>query len=209
MTDEQRIERAPTTEEEMRAHTVGELVVHGTTIHLADYDPEWPRLYAREAIRIRAVLGDRVRRLEHVGSTSVPGLAAKPVIDIVLAVPDSSDEPIYVPDMEAAGYVVWIREPEWYEHRVFKGPDTNINLHTFTDDAVGLAEMDRMVLFRDWLRTHDDERDLYLATKRELAAREWRYVQHYADAKTAVVEAIIARATGKATYHASEVTDAQ
>ncbi len=123
----------------------------------------------------------------------MPGLAAKPVIDIVLAVPDSSDESIYVPDMEAAGYVVWIREPEWYEHRVFKGPDTNINLHTFTDDAVGLAEIDRMVLFRDWLRTHDDERDLYLATKRELAAREWRYVQHYADAKTAVVEAIIAR----------------
>jgi GrpB-like predicted nucleotidyltransferase (UPF0157 family) len=199
MTDEPRIERAPTTEEEMRAHTVGELVVHGTTIHLADYDPEWPRLFEREAARIRAVLGDRVRRLEHAGSTSVPGLAAKPVIDIVLAVPDSSDESAYVPDLEAAGYVVRIREPEWYEHRMFKGPDTNINLHTFTDDAMGSAEIDRMVLFRDYLRTHDDERDLYLATKRELAAREWRYVQHYADAKTAVVEGIIARAQAERT----------
>jgi GrpB-like predicted nucleotidyltransferase (UPF0157 family) len=93
-----------------------------------------------------------------------------------------------------AGYVVRIREPEWYQHRMFIGPDTNIHLHTFSDDAVGLKEIGRMVLFRDWLRTHDDERDLYLATKRELAAREWRYVQHYADAKTAVVEGIIARA---------------
>ncbi len=194
MPDEPPIERAPTSEEEMRAATIGELVVHGTTIHLADYDQEWPRLYEREAARIRSVLGDRVRFLEHVGSTSVPGLAAKPVIDIVLAVPDSSDEPAYVPDMEAAGYVLRIREPDWYEHRLFKGPDTNINLHTFSDDAVGLAEIDRMVRFRDWLRTHDDERDFYLRTKRELAAREWRYVQHYADAKTAVVEGIIARA---------------
>jgi GrpB-like predicted nucleotidyltransferase (UPF0157 family) len=191
MTDEHRKERPPTSEESMRAAWVGEPPIHGTTIHLAEYDPGWPRLYAREAARIRSVLGERVRRLEHVGSTSVPGLAAKPVIDIVLAVPDSSDEPAYVPDLEAAGYVLRIREPDWYEHRVFKGPDTNVNLHTFTD---GCPEIERMTGFRDYLRTHDDERDLYLATKRDLAGREWRYVQHYADAKTAVVESIIARA---------------
>ena len=141
MTDEHPIERPPTSEEEMRAATVGELVVHGTTIHLADYDPEWPRLFEREAARIRSILGDRVRRLEHVGSTSVPGLAAKPIIDIVLAVPDSADEPAYVPDMEAAGYVLRIREPDWFEHRLFKGPDTNVNLHTYSD---GCAEIDRL-----------------------------------------------------------------
>ena len=191
MSDEHRFERPPTTEEQIRAATVGELKVHGATVHLADYDPAWPRLYEREAGRLRSTLGDRVRLLEHVGSTSVPGLAAKPIIDIVLAVPDSSDEPAYVPEMEAAGYAVRIREPDWYEHRVFKGPDTNINLHTFT---VGCPEIDRMTGFRDWLRTHDDDRDLYEATKRDLIKRDWKFVQNYADAKGEVVEAIASRA---------------
>jgi GrpB-like predicted nucleotidyltransferase (UPF0157 family) len=190
MTDEPRADQPQTTEEEIRAHTVGDLPVHGTTINLAEYDPGWPRLFEREAARIHRVLGHRVRRLDHVGSTAVPGLAAKPIIDMVLAVPDSSDEAAYVPHLEAAGYAVRIREPDWYEHRVFKGPDTSINLHTFTD---GCPEIDRMTGFRDWLRTHDDDRDLYERTKRDLAAREWRFVQHYADAKTEVVEGILAR----------------
>jgi GrpB-like predicted nucleotidyltransferase (UPF0157 family) len=121
----------------------------------------------------------------------VPGLAAKPIIDIVLAVPDSSDEPAYVPALEAGGYVLQAREPDWFEHRMFKGPDTDINLHVFT---VGAAEIDRMLLFRDWLRANDADRDAYLQVKRDLAQRTWRHVQHYADAKTAIVEQIIARA---------------
>ena len=91
-------------------------------ILLAEYDPAWPGLYEREAARIRSLLGDRVRLLEHAGSTSVPGLAAKPIIDIELAVPDSADEPAYVPDLEAGGYVLHGREPDWFEHRLFKGP---------------------------------------------------------------------------------------
>jgi len=107
---------------------------------------------------------------------------------------DSSDEPSYVPDLEGAGYRLVIREPDWYEHRVFKGPDTNVNLHVFSP---GSPELDRMVVFRDWLRTHDEDRDLYERTKRELAAREWKFVQHYADAKTEVVESIIARAQAR------------
>ncbi len=84
-----------------------------------------------------------------------------------------------------------IREPDWHEHRLFKGPDTNVNVHTFSD---GCSEVERMVAFRDWLRTHDDDRELYESAKRELAAREWKYVQNYADAKSAVVEEILARA---------------
>jgi GrpB-like predicted nucleotidyltransferase (UPF0157 family) len=160
-------------------------------ITLADYDPDWPVLYEREAARVRRLLGDRVRLLEHVGSTSVPGLPAKPIIDMLLAVADSADEPAYVPSMEAGGYAVRIREPDWHEHRVFKGPDTDINLHTFSD---GSSEIARMLAFRDRLRTHDDERERYLATKRELAARHWIYVQDYADAKGEVVEGIIERA---------------
>jgi GrpB-like predicted nucleotidyltransferase (UPF0157 family) len=160
-------------------------------IEIAEYDPEWPRLYAREEERIRSTLGDRVLRIEHAGSTSVPGLPAKPLVDIVLEVPDSSDEPSYVPDLEAAGYRVVIREPEWYEHRVFKGPDTNVNLHTFT---AGCEEGDKMLLFRDHLRASAEDRELYARTKRELAAYDWKYVQQYADAKTAVVQEIMERA---------------
>lgn len=184
-------EHAPLTEEEIQAATVGELVPHNATIHLADYDPLWPALYEREAARVRGALGAAALRLEHVGSTSVPGLAAKPVIDVVLVVSDSSDEEAYVSALETSGYVLRIREPDWYEHRLFKGPDTNVNLHTFSESC---AEVDRMVAFRDWLRTHDDDRELYERSKRELAAREWRHVQNYADAKAAVVAEINARA---------------
>ena len=175
----------------MRAATIGELTVLAGPVELAEYDNAWPALFEREAARIRSVLGERVRLLEHVGSTSVPGLAAKPIIDIVLAVPDSTDEAAYVSPLEAAGYILRIREPEWFEHRMLKGPDTSINLHVFTD---GEPEIERMLAFRDRLRADADERGLYEQAKRELAAREWKYVQHYADAKTEIVEAIVDRA---------------
>lgn len=183
--------RPRTTEESLQAVWVTPLQPLNGPIELVEYRSEWPDLFAREAARVRRVLGVWVVRLEHVGSTSVPGLAAKPRIDMLLVVPDSADEPAYVPALEAAGYRLCIREPEWYEHRVFKGPDTDINLHTFSPDSPEIA---RMILFRDWLRSHPDDRKLYEQTKRDLASQHWEYVQHYADAKTAVVEAIIARA---------------
>ncbi|MBD0337664.1 MAG: GrpB family protein [Thermoleophilia bacterium] len=161
---------------------------------LAEYDPRWPELYACEEERIRAALGGRALLVEHVGSTSVPGLPAKPIVDIVLAVEDSADEPSYAPQLEAAGYVLRIREPDWFEHRAFKGPDTDVNLHVFT---AGSAEIERMLAFRDHLRADVADRELYLRTKRDLAARTWRYVQHYADAKSEVVEEILARALAR------------
>ena len=179
-------------DEDLQRTRLGKITPHNAPIALADYDPGWPVLYAREAARIRAALGGRAVQVEHVGSTSVPGLAAKPIIDILLAVPDSSDEQSYVPALEAAGYVLRIREPDWFEHRLFKGPDTDINLHVFT---AGAAEIDRMLLFRDRLRANDADRDAYLQVKCDLAQQTWRHVQHYADAKTAIVEQIIARAT--------------
>ena len=86
-------------------------------VRLVDPDPEWAAQYARQEARIRAALGPRAVQVEHVGSTSVPGLAAKPVIDIVLVVADSAYEAAYVPDLEAAGYALQFREPDWYEHR--------------------------------------------------------------------------------------------
>jgi GrpB-like predicted nucleotidyltransferase (UPF0157 family) len=180
-----------TTEEQMRAAHVGVMRVHNAPIQLMDYSAEWPALFVREAKRIRATLGERVVMLEHVGSTSVPGLAAKPIIDMILAVADSADEAAYVPAMESAGYVLHIREPDWHQHRLFKGPDTNINLHTY---SFGCPEMDKMLMFGDWLRSNDANRELYERTKRELAKQTWKYVQNYADAKTSVVEEIVARA---------------
>ncbi len=179
-----------TDEEQMRATRIGGLRLHNAPIELAEYSAEWPALFRHEAERIRGVLGWRVLLLEHVGSTSVPRLVAKPIIDMVLAVADSADEPAYVPALEAVGYVLRIRELEWHQHRLFKGPDTNINLHVF---SLGCPEIERMLLFRDWLRSNAADRGLYERSKRELARQTWKYVQNYADAKTTVVEAIIER----------------
>ena len=180
-----------TTEEEMRAATIGPLQPLVGKVLIVDSDPDWPLQFALEAAKIRQALGERALLLEHAGSTSVPGLAAKPILDIVLVVADSADEAMYVPPLEQAGYVLRIREPEWYEHRVLKGVDPAVNLHVFSPDCV---ETERMLLMRDWLRAHDDDRALYERTKRELARRDWQYLQHYADAKTEVVAAILARA---------------
>ena len=185
-------EHVPTTEEQLQAITVGgEPQQLNAPVTLEDYNPQWPRLFEREAARIRAALGARALAVEHAGSTSVPELAAKPIIDIVLVVDDSADETAYVPALEAAGYVLRIREPDWFEHRLFKGPDTNVNLHVFSRECV---EVDRMLAFRDHLRTDATDRRRYENAKRELAGRSWKYVQHYADAKTAVVAEIMGRA---------------
>jgi GrpB-like predicted nucleotidyltransferase (UPF0157 family) len=164
-------------------------------IEIRAYDPAWPALYEREAARIRGILGERVVRLEHVGSTAVPGLPAKPIIDVGLEVPDSADEVAYVPGMEASGYVLRVREPDWFEHRLFDGPDTVVHVHVF---SAGCEELDRILLFRDHLRTDAADRERYAAAKRELAARPWKYMQQYADAKTGVVREIMARAEARA-----------
>lgn len=158
---------------------------------LSAYDANWPEQFQREGRRIALALGGRARSVEHVGSTSVPGLCAKPIIDILLLVDDAADEPSYVPQLERAGYVLRIREPDWHEHRMFKGTDPEVNLHVFSE---GCSEAAQMVAFRDWLRTHADDRELYASTKRALAGRQWKYVQHYADAKSEVVATILQHA---------------
>lgn len=179
------------TEEQLKAATIGEPQVIGGPIELVEYDPAWPELFAREAGRIEAALGERAFRIEHVGSTSIPGLAAKPVIDILLAVADSADEDGYVGALAEAGYVLRIREPDWYQHRMLKGRSPIVNLHVFPE---GCPEIERMLLFRDRIRSNKADCALYELTKRELAQKEWKYIQNYADAKGAVVEEIIARA---------------
>jgi GrpB-like predicted nucleotidyltransferase (UPF0157 family) len=188
---EQREPAPPLTDAQIRQAAIGEPRCINGPITLVEYDPAWPAHFAREERRIRGALGAGALRIEHVGSTAVPGLVAKPIIDILLVVSASADEPSYVPALEAAGYILRIREPDWHEHRMFNGPEIDVNLHVYT---IGSAEIERCLLFRDWLRTNTADRGLYAQTKRELAARQWTYVQNYADAKSPVIEAIIARA---------------
>ena len=180
-----------TPEAYLREVTIGDRKPHNSTIHLVPYNPEWPSQFSQLAGRVRLALGGKVLLLEHVGSTSIEGMPAKPIIDLVLVVADSTDEPSYVPQLEEHGFVMRLREPDWFQHRMFKTPDIEGNLHVFSR---GCEEVQRLLIFRNWLRANDDDRILYENTKRELAARNWKYTQHYADAKTEVVEDILGRA---------------
>jgi GrpB-like predicted nucleotidyltransferase (UPF0157 family) len=181
----------PQTEKQIQTAHVGEHRPLNSTIYLAPYNPAWPDLFDRLAKQIREALGDAVLRLEHVGSTSVPGLSAKPIIDMLLVVADSRNEAAFVKPLEEIGYTLHIREPDWHQHRLLKPPDVKGNLHVF---SAGCVEIERMLRFRDWLRNHPEDRQLYETKKRELAARTWKYTQNYADAKSGVIQEILARA---------------
>ncbi|MBA3734855.1 MAG: GrpB family protein [Actinobacteria bacterium] len=178
-------------DEQILAASVGEPPPTFGEIVLAEYDPVWPQWFARAEAQVRGALGESALQVDHVGSTSVPGLAAKPLIDVNLVVADTRSEDAYVPDLEALGYVLRVREPNWYEHRLLRGQDPPVNLHVFPP---GCEEVERMRVFRDRLRTNDADRELYERTKRELAEVEWKYVQNYADAKSEVVRQILERA---------------
>lgn len=157
-------------------------------IVIVDHDPAWAARYQVERERIVDALGDRVLRIDHVGSTSVPGLAAKPIIDIDLSVADPDDEAAYVPDLEGAGYVLRVREPQ---HRMLRTPERDVHLHVC---ALG-SEWERVHrMFRDWLCEHPDDRDRYEAIKRELSRRDWDDTNDYADAKTDIIADILSRA---------------
>jgi GrpB-like predicted nucleotidyltransferase (UPF0157 family) len=181
----------PMSDEQIIAATVGEQRVHGAPVYLAEFDESWPEIFDRHEERIAGGLGKAALRIEHVGSTSVPGLAAKPTIDILLVVENSANEDTYLPFMETAGYELRIREPEWHEHRMFVDRGRTAQVHVLSE---GDAEIERYLIFRDRLRSNRTDRELYERTKRELARKEWKYVQNYADAKSDVIEAIIARA---------------
>jgi GrpB-like predicted nucleotidyltransferase (UPF0157 family) len=178
-------------DEHLRAVTVGDMPPTYQKIIIAEYDPAWSAWFEQAAEQIRDALGGAALQVDHVGSTSVLGLPAKPVIDINLLVVDPAQESAYVPQLEAAGYTLRIREPDWYEHRMLRGAAPPVNLHVFRQ---GCAEADRMLLFRDWLRRNTSDRELYARTKRELATRNWKHVQDYADAKSEVVRKILAKA---------------
>src|ERR1051325_5052591 len=158
-------------------------------IKIVDYDLNWPKKFETHAKIIADALGDSALRVEHIGSTSVPGLAAKPIIDILVVVPDSADESAYLPQLEAEGYVLRVREPDWNEHRMFQTPEKDVHVHIYSAEC---PEVQRNLTFRDRLRQNTDDRRRYEQTKRELAAKEWFDMNAYADAKTEVIESIIA-----------------
>jgi GrpB-like predicted nucleotidyltransferase (UPF0157 family) len=154
-------------------------------------DPAWPAVFDRVRARIAAALGPTALEIEHVGSTSVPGLCAKPVIDVDLTVPDSSDERAFVPALEAAGFELRGREPDREEHRYFRGSDPDVNVHAFSP---GSRESQRERRFRDWLITHADDRAAYGALKRELAQHGgFTDVMHYNNAKAGLIYDICER----------------
>lgn len=155
---------------------------------IAKYNFNWPVIYRRHEARIRAALDATALQIEHIGSTAVPGLAAKPIIDILVAVGDITAEEEYLAPLLAAGYRLRVREPG---HRMVRTPELDVHVHILQigDDAAG-----DYLLLRDHLRHNAADRELYERTKRSLAAMEWRDMNAYADAKTDVVTEIKNRA---------------
>ena len=147
-------------------------------IEVVDADPAWPEVYADIADRIRAALGVRALGVEHVGSTAVPGLPAKPVIDIDLTVADPADEPAWLPDLETLGFELRIRETWWHEHRALRLGRPPANLHVFGPDS---PELVRHRIFRDWLIEHPEDRDRYRAAKLGAAAEANSAGEHVMD----------------------------
>jgi GrpB-like predicted nucleotidyltransferase (UPF0157 family)/pimeloyl-ACP methyl ester carboxylesterase len=165
-----------------------------TDVRFVEADPGWPAAFERIAARVRGALGERALLIQHVGSTAVPGLAAKPIVDIDLVVADPDDEPSYVPALQALGFELRVREPWWNGHRLLRGSDPSSHLHVFGPDSPEIARHRR---FRDWLRTHPDDLARYAATKREAAAAaaaEGEHSMQYNARKEAVVREIYARA---------------
>ncbi|QDT40910.1 dephospho-CoA kinase/protein folding accessory domain-containing protein [Gimesia alba] len=162
--------------------------VERRVIQICDYDPEWPQRFQEQAQRIREALGAAALSIEHIGSTSVPGLGAKPIVDLLLVVADAADEASYLPQLEEVGYELRVREPDFEEHRMLRTPKRDVHIHVFSSEA---TEIKRLLAFRDRLRTHPEDRQRYEQMKRQLAQRDWSDMNAYADAKSEVVEQII------------------
>ena len=156
-------------------------------IVIVSYDPAWPARFERERERISAALGARATAIEHVGSTAVPGLAAKPIVDVLVTVGDAEDE-ANVTALRDAGYVLRVREPG---HRMVRRPELDVHVHLW---AAGDAEVERMLRFREVLRADVGARDAYSQLKHELAQREWEDMNAYAEAKGPLIEQLLGRA---------------
>ena len=189
--------------ERLRAVTIGD--IEQRDIVLVEHDEAWHERFTIESARIRDRLGADALQVEHVGSTAVCGLAAKPVIDILLVVTDPSHEAGFVPPLRDVGYALRIREPAFFEHRMLRTAERDVHVHVFGADA---PEVDRMLVFRDTLRTDSAARRRYEHVKRRLASRRWATMQHYADAKSDIIDDIL-RDAGFRTGRAPDPPSAQ
>ena len=178
------------TPEQMAAALVGEPPATWQSIIIEDYDPAWADRFATASLLLGETLSSLIIAIEHVGSTSVPGLPAKPIIDIDLLIEDTADESRYLPALEELGYRLILREPWWYGHRMLVSPAEDVHLHVW---PAGAPEPVRHRLFRDWLRAHPADRDLYAATKRRLARDTVHRPGDYSLAKNDVIDEIYAR----------------
>jgi GrpB-like predicted nucleotidyltransferase (UPF0157 family) len=154
-------------------------------IVLVDYDRSWPSRFQDEWAKITTALGTEAIRIEHIGSTAVPGLAAKPIIDVLVTVADTQDEPRYLPALQRAGYVLRVREPG---HRMVRTPELDVHVHIWSDSDPAVTAH---LAFRNRLRSSTADRDLYWATKRRLSQQDWPTMDHYANAKTDVILQIL------------------
>jgi GrpB-like predicted nucleotidyltransferase (UPF0157 family) len=170
--------------------TTVELVggVEALEVALHEYDERWVELYELHRSRILDALGTADVGVEHIGSTAVPELAAKPIVDIVFTVGDITAEEDYLGALLAAGYELRTREPG---HRLVRTPARDIHVHIYEE---GHPAVDDYLLLRDRLRSDADDRALYEDTKRALLRGSWDDMNAYADAKTDVILGIKARA---------------
>lgn len=157
-------------------------------VELRDYDPGWPLAYEQHRRRIADALDGSDVVIEHIGSTSVPGLAAKPIVDIVIAVDDITAEEDYLDRLLAEGYVLRVREPR---HRLVRTPARDVHVHVYEK---GDPAIEDYLLLRDRLRSDPADRGLYESTKRMLLESSWSDMNDYSDAKTEVIAAITERA---------------
>ena len=157
-------------------------------IVIVDYDPSRAQRFEAVAQTIRDAAGEKAVSVEHIGSTAVPGLAAKPIIDVLLTVTDVEDEAAYVPGLEEAGFVLRVREAG---HRMLRTPAKDVHVHVFHPENDAVPKYRDL---RDWLRVDGTDRALYADTKKLLARQRWSDMNDYADAKTDVISQILAHA---------------
>jgi GrpB-like predicted nucleotidyltransferase (UPF0157 family) len=158
------------------------------TIAIDPYSPAWPARFEEHRGCITEALGTVACRVDHIGSTAVTGLAAKPIVDIQISVVDVDHEASYLDPLLAAGYRLRVREPG---HRMFRTPELDVHIHVC--DAGSEWER-RHLLLRDWLRQSADDRAAYAALKMELQTQDWETMNHYADAKTVLIAEMTTRA---------------
>ncbi|MEU8330087.1 GrpB family protein [Micromonospora sp. NPDC048839] len=184
------VQRFHGTPEQVDAGLVGEPPRTWESVVIEEYDPAWAQRFRAVRSSLTEALGGLVISLEHVGSTAVPQLAAKPVIDVDLVIEDTAEESGYLPALAQLGYRLVLREPWWHGHRMLLSSAEDVNLHVWPQ---GAPEPVRHRLFRDWLRAHPHDRERYAVAKRRLARDTAHRPRDYSLAKNEVIDEIYAR----------------